>query len=170
MRVLGTETVTATRADDATPPEVRTEAAGLQATLALPPGFGGTEREGTTNPEQLFGSAYTGCFTFAVEYASRRRKGHEADISGLRCTAEVRVGRGRDGGNDLEVDLTVELPALDQAEAEDLCAVAEKYCPFHRAIHGNIPTTLTVLGRAAAASSGAEVAEQVPTAASPQRS
>src|SRR6478735_9194314 len=139
MRVLGTETVTATRADDATPPEVRTEAAGLQATLALPPAFGGTERAGTTNPEQLFGAAYTGCFTFAVEYAARLTS---SDISGLRCTAEVRVGRGRDGGNDLEVDLVVELPALEQAEAEAVCARAERFCPFHRALHGNIAATM----------------------------
>jgi Ohr subfamily peroxiredoxin len=146
MRVLGTETVTATPAGPESPPEVLVEAAGLEATLALPTGFGGTERAGTTNPEQLFGAAYTGCFTFALEYASRRTK---ADLSGLRCRAEVRVGRGRDGGNDLEVDLVVELPALAQEEAEALCARAERYCPFHRAIHGHVPTTLTVRGREA---------------------
>jgi Ohr subfamily peroxiredoxin len=148
MRVLGTETVSAALAGPASPPEVATEAAGLAVTLALPPGFGGTERPGTTNPEQLFGSAYTGCFTFAVEYAARLKK---VDITGLRCIAEVRVGRGRDGGNDLEVDLVVELPALDQAEAEALCTRAERYCPFHRAIHGNVPSTLTVRGREALA-------------------
>jgi Ohr subfamily peroxiredoxin len=151
MRVLGTETVSATLTGSASPPEVATEAAGLTVTLALPPGFGGTDREGTTNPEQLFGSAYTGCFTFAVEYAARLKK---ADVTGLRCTAEVRVGRGRDGGNDLEVDLVVELPALEQADAEALCKRAERYCPFHRAVHGHVPSTLTVRGREAVAAAG----------------
>lgn len=148
MRALGTETVSAKPTGPEQPPEVATTATGLQAVLALPAGFGGTERPGTTNPEQLFGSAYTGCFVFAVEYAARRSG---ADITGLRATAEVRVGRGRDGGNDLEVDLVVDLPALDQAEAEAVCARAERFCPFHRAIHGHVPSTLTVRGREAMA-------------------
>ena len=152
MRVLGTETVSATPTGPERPPEVATAAAGLQAVLALPAGFGGTERAGATNPEQLFGSAYTGCFVFAVEYAARQTA---ADISGLRATAEVRVGRGRDGGNDLEVDLVVDLPALDQVEAEAVCARAERFCPFHRAIHGNVAATLTVRGRGAPDGAGA---------------
>ena len=46
MRVLGTETVSATPTGPERPPEVATEAAGLQLTLALPPAFGGTERSG----------------------------------------------------------------------------------------------------------------------------
>jgi lipoyl-dependent peroxiredoxin len=158
MRVLGTETVSAALTGPDRPPEVATDAHGVQVTLALPPGFGGTERAGTTNPEQLFGSAYTGCFVFAVEYAARRTS---SDVSGLRCTAEVRVGRGRDGGNDLEVDLVVDLPALDQAEAEAVCERAERYCPFHRAIHGNVPTTLTVRGRGAATTAPVASAEPV---------
>jgi len=158
MRVLGTETVSATPTGSGLPPEVATTAAGFQAVLALPAGFGGTARAGATNPEQLFGSAYTGCFVFAVEYAARRTA---ADISGLRATAEVRVGRGRDGGNELEVDLVVDLPALDQAEAEAVCARAERFCPFHRAIHGNVAATLTVRGRGASEPAGTPGPEPV---------
>jgi Ohr subfamily peroxiredoxin len=144
-RVYATEIV---RADLASgrerPPEVTVDAAGYRATLALPPLLGGVEREGTSNPEQLFGGAYAGCFTFAVEYVAGR---DGLDVTGLSCTAEVRVGRAEDLGNDLEVDLVVELPTVPQSQAEQLCEKATRYCPFHRAVAGNVLATMTVRGR-----------------------
>jgi osmotically inducible protein OsmC len=144
-KVYATETVRAAIATERRrPPEIAVEAAGYRATLALPAALGGTEREGTTNPEQLFGGAYAGCFAFAVEYVAGRGG---ADLTGLRCTAEVRVGRAADLGNELEVDLVVELPNVAQDAAEELCRKATRYCPFHRAVAGNVRATLTVEGR-----------------------
>jgi Ohr subfamily peroxiredoxin len=145
-RLYGTETVEARLQEGVKPPEVDVQAAGYGATLALPPALGGIERDGTTNPEQLFGGAYSGCFSFALEYVGGRRK---ADLRGLHVTATVRIGRGEDGGNDLEADLLVRLPNVDQAAAEKLCQEAERYCPFHRAVAPTIRPTLTVQGRTA---------------------
>jgi Ohr subfamily peroxiredoxin len=144
-RLYGTETVDARLVDDVRPPEVEVQAAGYAATLALPPGLGGVERDGTTNPEQLFGGVYSGCFSFALEYVAGRRK---ADLRGLHLTATVRIGRGDDGGNDLEVDLLVRMPNVEQAAAEALCQEATKHCPFHRAVAPTIHPTMTVEGRA----------------------
>lgn len=140
------ETVTARLVGPAKPPKIAVTASGLGVTLALPPSFGGKPAPGTTNPEQLFGGAYAGCFTFALQYVGAKAR---ADLTGLQCTAQVRVGRGTDGGNDLEVDLLVELPGVDQASAEALAVEAERYCPFHRALGSHVPRTLTVRGAVA---------------------
>lgn len=144
MRPFARETVTARLDQGVSPAEVSVDAAGLDARLTLPETLGGVDRPGSTNPEQLFGGAYAGCFAFALEYVGRRAG---ADLSGLTCTAEVAVGRGRSGANDLEVVLTVDLPALDQTGAEELCRQATRYCPFHRAVAPTIsPTTIVRAG------------------------
>jgi Ohr subfamily peroxiredoxin len=144
MHVHASETVSATLTSAAgKPPEVAVEGRSLTALLSLPPGFGGEARDDTANPEQLFGGALTGCFAFAVQYVGRRTK---VDLQGLACTAEVRVGQARDLGNELEIDLAVELPNVPQAQAEELCAKATRFCPFHRAIQGNVRETMTVRG------------------------
>jgi Ohr subfamily peroxiredoxin len=146
MHVHATEVTSARLASAAgQPPEVAVESRGLSASLELPPSMGGSDRAGTTNPEQLFGGAYAGCFVFAVEYVAGRVG---ADVSGLRCEAEVRVGRRRGGdmGNDLEVDMVVHLPGVPQDVAEELCRKATRYCPFHRAIEGNVAATMVVRG------------------------
>ena len=33
-----------------------------------------------------------------------------------------------------------------QAEAEEVCLEATRYCPFHQALQGNVTETLTVIG------------------------
>jgi lipoyl-dependent peroxiredoxin len=147
MQVHATEITTARLGGPSgQPPEVLVEARGLRTTLELPASMGGRDHPETVNPEQLFGGAYAGCFTFAVDYVARKTK---ADMTGLRCEAEVRVGRRRGGdlGNDLEVDLVVELPAVPQAEAEELCRKATRYCPFHRALGDHVAATMVVRGK-----------------------
>ena len=47
---------------------------------------------------------------------------------------------------------------------------AERYCPFHRAIHGNVPLTLTVRGRGAAPAEPAEHPQRVLRCPPPSRS
>ena len=146
MRVFHHETVQAALRRGVEPPEVDVAGGNLTALLSLPVSLGGTERSDTTNPEQLFGGALAGCMVFAVDHTLRRLRRRPEALAGLRATAEVRIGRAADRTNRLEVDLRVELPALSQAEAEEICLEATRYCPFHQALQGNVTETLTVIG------------------------
>ena len=59
--------------------------------------------------------------------------------------AEVGIGQREDGeGFGLEVALTVSLPGMEQAAAEDLVERAHRVCPYSHATRGNIPVTTTV--------------------------
>ena len=48
------------------------------------------------------------------------------------------------GGFGLEVALTVSLPGLDQAQAEQLVNKAHEVCPYSNATRGNIDVSLNV--------------------------
>lgn len=147
MRIFHRETVTAALREGPNPPEVDVNAEGLQALLTLPVSLGGEPRTDSTNPEQLFGSALSGCMVFALEHTLRRLHRRPEDLQGLRVTAEVRIGRAADRTNQLEADLWIDLPAVEQDRAEAVCVEATRYCPFHQAIKGNVETTMTVTGR-----------------------
>lgn len=146
MRVMHAESVAAALRSQPGPPEVDIDTASGPVVLALPEPLGGAPVAGATNPEQLFGSAYAGCMIFAIEHAARRRRIDRALLEGLRSEASVRIGRAADGTNRLEVDLRLIVPHLEQAAAEDLCAFATRFCPFHQAIEGNVTGTFTVVG------------------------
>lgn len=153
MKVLHDETVTA-RLQPVQPPEVEVATALGTARLALPASLGGVPVAGATNPEQLFGSAYAGCMVFAVEHALRRAKLDPGLAAGLTATAEIRIGRAADRTNRMQAELRVELPALDQVTAERIVADAERWCPFHQAMHGNVETVTTVVAGAAPSATG----------------
>jgi len=146
MRIYHQETAVAALRDGPNPPEVDVHATGIDALLTLPVSLGGEPRSDSTNPEQLFGAALSGCMVLAVEHTLRRLHRRPADLTGLSVRADVRIGRAADRTNRLEVDLLVELPALDQARAEAVCDEALRYCPFHQAIVGNVAETITVVG------------------------
>jgi organic hydroperoxide reductase OsmC/OhrA len=44
----------------------------------------------------------------------------------------------------IEVELTISVPGLERAVAEDLVAKAHIVCPYSHATRGNIPVTLNV--------------------------
>lgn len=146
MRVFHHESVTATAKVGTSPAEVEVQGAGFAASLVLPAALGGSPRGGTTNPEQLFGSAYSGCMVFAIDHAARLRKDDPSILEGLEVTASVKMGRAGDRTNKLEVELVVQLPALGPAEAEELVRQAMRYCPFHQALEGNVSASLRVSG------------------------
>ncbi|WP_419900429.1 organic hydroperoxide resistance protein [Roseomonas sp. USHLN139] len=113
----------------------------LAVKLAPPKELGGAG--GATNPEQLFGAGYSACFLGAMKYVAGQRKiSLPQDVA---VAAEVGIGQREDGeGFGLEVALTVSLPAMEQAAAEDLVERAHRVCPYSHATRGNIPVTTTV--------------------------
>ena len=116
---------------------VRSNDGNLDLAIAPPSEMGGSG-EGT-NPEQLFAAGYAACFGSAVELVGRRMK---QDVSDASVTAHVGLGATGDGGFGLEVELHVELPHADDAQA--VVEKAHEVCPYSNATRGNIDVRLVV--------------------------
>ena len=65
--------------------------------------------------------------------------------SGSAVSATVGIGSNDSGGFGLEVELDVELPALEREAAEALAAKAHQVCPYSNATRGNIDVTVSVV-------------------------
>lgn len=87
-----------------------------------------------TNPEQLFAAGYATCFGGAL--------GHIALVKGIRVkattTAKVTIHQEENGGFHLSVEMDVIVPGVSQKEAEELAEEAHQFCPYSKAIKGNV--------------------------------
>jgi Ohr subfamily peroxiredoxin len=108
--------------------------------LSVPKGLGGPGGDGT-NPEQLFAAGYAACFLGAVKLVARTRKIPLSDDTSV--TARVGIGPVA-SGYALSVELTVSLPGVDRALAEDIVAGAHERCPYSNATRGNVDVKLSV--------------------------
>ncbi|WP_119154219.1 organic hydroperoxide resistance protein [Caldimonas tepidiphila] len=112
----------------------------LQVQLSVPKGLGGDDGSGT-NPEQLFAAGYSACFLGAMKFVAGQRKVQlPADTS---VTANVGIGPIPTGFS-IKVDLTVNLPGMERAQAEDLVQAAHVVCPYSNATRNNIDVSLKV--------------------------
>ena len=102
-----------------------------------PPGSSGAG----TNPEQLFAAGYSACFIGALKAVAARQKATlPADLS---VDAEVDLGPvGQAFG--IAVRLTVHLPGMDSAQAQQLVDAAHQVCPYSNATRGNVPVALDI--------------------------
>lgn len=112
----------------------------LAHALSIPKEFGGPGGDGT-NPEQLFGAGWSACFLSAIKLMGRLTK--TAIPEGSSVTAKIGVG-AVEVGYAFVAELTIVLPGIARATAEELVAGAHERCPFSRATRGNIDVTLTV--------------------------
>ena len=110
--------------------------------LVTPKELGGAGGEGN-NPEQLFAAGYSACFLGALKFVASQRKVQIADDA--RVTAQVGIGRRDDGeGFGLDVALTIALPGVDAALAQELVDQAHVVCPYSHATRGNLAVRLTL--------------------------
>jgi len=107
--------------------------------LAVPKEMGGAG--GGSNPEQLFASGYSACFLGAIRFVAGKEKLKIADDAKV----EAAVGIGPiPTGFAIKVDLTVMLPGLDHAKAQEIVDAAHIVCPYSNATRGNVEVTITV--------------------------
>jgi Ohr subfamily peroxiredoxin len=107
--------------------------------LAVPKEMGGAG--GGSNPEQLFASGYSACFLGAIRFVAGKEKLKIADDA----TVEAAVGIGPiPTGFAIKVDLTVTLPGLEPAKAQEIVDAAHIVCPYSNATRGNVEVTITV--------------------------
>mgnify|MGYP006275097159 FL=1 len=139
MEVLYTTTGTATGGRDG---HAATADGSLDVRLTAPKELGGPGGEGT-NPEQLFACGYSACFLGAMQFVGGQ-EGIKVPAE-TRVTATVSLGKRDDGqGFAIGVDLSVELPGVESAEAEKLVEKAHVVCPYSYATQGNIDVTTTL--------------------------
>jgi osmotically inducible protein OsmC len=132
MKILYAAEATATGGRTGT---ARTRDGRLALTLDTVRELGGAGGEGT-NPEQLFAAGYAACFLGALKYVANQKKVQIADDSTV--SASVGIGPRDDGqGFGLDVALSVTLPGIEGALAEELIAAADIACPYsHLARNG----------------------------------
>ena len=139
MPILYTTKATATggRAGNA-----KTEDGALDVTLTVPKSLGGDGAPGT-NPEQLYAAGYSACILGALKAVAGQKKIKiPAETT---VTATVGVGPREDGGGyGIEASLSVHIPGLDKATAEDLVAAAHIVCPYSHAhrTHTEVPVSV----------------------------
>ncbi|MEN8642365.1 organic hydroperoxide resistance protein [Pseudomonas sichuanensis] len=112
----------------------------LDVKLTTPKELGGAGGD-ATNPEQLFAAGYSACFIGALKFvASQSKRSIPADAS---ITARVGIGQ-IPGGFGLDIDLNINLPGLEQADAQALVEAAHQVCPYSNATRGNVDVRLHV--------------------------
>lgn len=114
----------------------------LKVDLMTPKELGGPGGAGN-NPEQLFAAGYSACFLGAIKFVASQQKIKVSDESTV--TADVGIGPRDDGqGFGLDVALTIKLPGVERAVAEDLVQRAHIVCPYSHATKGSLDVRLTV--------------------------
>jgi lipoyl-dependent peroxiredoxin len=95
-----------------------------------------------TNPEQLFGAAWSACFIGAMTSVARAQ-----DITlppDTSVDAEVDIGT-TNGAYFLQARLNVNLPGLHRTVAETIVKLAHENCPYSKATRGNIDVAIVLV-------------------------
>lgn len=103
--------------------------------------MGGAGGDGT-NPEQLFAAGYAACFIGALKVAGQQLKVKLPDVT---VTAKVGIGPRSAGGFGITADLSVSLPGIERAQAQQLVEAAHQICPHSNATRGNVDVGLTLV-------------------------
>ena len=112
----------------------------LDIALSTPKEMGGPGKPGATNPEQLFAAGYAACFEGALGVAARQAK---VKLENVTVEAFIGFGKAEDGGFGISADLHVNIPGIEQKQAEELVEAAHGICPYSRATKGNIEVNLS---------------------------
>lgn len=88
-----------------------------------------------SNPEQLFAAGYASCFDGALNFVAMKKK---LKIES-KTTAEIGFHNdSADKGYKMSAVLHVQLKDVSEEEAEVLVEAAHQFCPFSKAINGNM--------------------------------
>ncbi|SCZ90624.1 BZ3500_MvSof-1268-A1-R1_Chr1-3g02108 [Microbotryum saponariae] len=135
---------------------VSTPEKNLDLTMGMPKEMGGSKGPagGESNPEQLFGAAYSTCFLSALgaTHGSLFPK-HKPLPKSTTVRALVSIGKNKTEkvpGFLLAVELEVlkkplQQVGLEDAEIHKLVQQAHQLCPYSRAVQGNIEVVVRVV-------------------------
>ncbi|TDO19103.1 organic hydroperoxide resistance protein [Pedobacter duraquae] len=137
MKVLYTAAATATGGRNG---QVKSDNGVLAIEVRMPKALGGSNDD-YTNPEQLFAGGYAACFDSALNLVIKQGKYEAGETS---VTAQVSLGQIDNGGFGLSVELDINIPNVELAQAEELAEKAHQICPYSNATRGNIAVKISV--------------------------
>lgn len=109
--------------------------------VAKPAALGG-EVTTATNPEQLFAAGYSACFNSALELMLDKGK---VNYESSQVIATVSLYPDKtDDGFKLGVKLEVAIEGVDRETAEEYAHKAHNFCPYSKALKGNVEVELAV--------------------------
>jgi osmotically inducible protein OsmC len=100
----------------------------------------GSDGHAYLNPETFFAAGYAACFNSALMMIM----GMERISASPVVTANVDLMADERHQYKLGVKLTIEIPGVDHAKAEELANKAHGVCPYSNATRGNIDVQLEV--------------------------
>ncbi|MDR6631226.1 Ohr subfamily peroxiredoxin [Acinetobacter lwoffii] len=103
--------------------------------------FQNKEGKQGTNPEQLFAMGYAACFDSAMNHVASTLNLKPTNSS---TSVAVGIGQKTDGAFGLDLDITITVEGLSEAEAKTLIQKAHEVCPYSNATRGNIDVRLHV--------------------------
>ena len=101
----------------------------------------GSQANPKANPETLFAAGYSACFQGAL---ANRAATQDIDTSDSTVSADVTLGT-TETGVAISVTLTIEIPGVERAKAEELVELAHQFCPYSKATRGNVDVKLVVV-------------------------
>jgi lipoyl-dependent peroxiredoxin len=109
----------------------------LEVRLSIP----GTSGLGT-NPEQLFGAAWTACFEGGMQMAARAMHVRLPDDTAI--NAEIDLMQA-DESFSIKARLYVSIPGVDRETAQKIVDLGHQSCVYSKAIRGNVDTVITLV-------------------------
>ena len=107
--------------------------------LSVPKAMGGPGKPATTTPEHLFAAGYAACLGGAIDFQAKQLK---VPVTNLTVNSSVSIGQSEDGGFGLAVTMDVEVAGVTQEEAEKVVEAGHAFCPYSKAIKGNVDVTV----------------------------
>ena len=102
----------------------------------------GSQRTGT-NPEQMFAAGWSACLLGALRLAAAKRSITLPQDTAINAEVDLFAAHRE---YFLRARLTVQLPGMDHATAEELVKEGHQKCPYSKATRGNIGVSLNVDG------------------------
>ncbi len=90
-----------------------------------------------TNPEELIGAAHAGCFSMALS-VFLGKEGFTADKIATQAAVSLEQIEGNWTITAVHLDLTAQIPGIDQQKFEEIAANAKANCPVSRLLNAKI--------------------------------
>ena len=96
-----------------------------------------------TNPEELFGAAYSSCFGALLEVVAEQQ---QLDLQpNFQVTSRVSLQQDDTSKYHLDISLDCYLPNISEADATKLIHTAHEICPYTNAIRDNVKIRFNLL-------------------------